>query len=79
MSKIEIYYFSGTGNSLHIAREIQKRIPDTTLIKKHRGRFESAGINRHEVGDERAPRGRISCTITTPSHARAVASLHVKR
>ncbi len=32
MSKVEIYYFSGTGNSLHVAREIQKRIPDTTLI-----------------------------------------------
>lgn len=32
MSKVEIYYFSGTGNSLHIAQEIQKRIPDTTLI-----------------------------------------------
>jgi len=23
----EIYYFSGTGNSLYIARELQKRIP----------------------------------------------------
>jgi ferredoxin len=32
MSKIEIYYFSGTGNSLHVAQEIQKRIPGTTLI-----------------------------------------------
>jgi ferredoxin len=28
----EIYYFSGTGNSLHVARELQKRIPDTKLI-----------------------------------------------
>jgi NAD-dependent dihydropyrimidine dehydrogenase PreA subunit len=32
MSKVEIYYFSGTGNSLHVAQEIQKRIPDTALI-----------------------------------------------
>jgi len=32
MSKVEIYYFSGTGNSLHVAQEIQKSIPDTTLI-----------------------------------------------
>ena len=32
MSKVEIYYFSGTGNSLHVARELQKRIPDTDLI-----------------------------------------------
>ncbi|MEN6592224.1 MAG: hypothetical protein ABFC12_03140 [Methanobacterium sp.] len=29
---IEIYYFSGTGSSLHIAEEIGKRIPGTKLI-----------------------------------------------
>ena len=28
----EIYYFSGTGNSLFIAKELQKRIPDSRLI-----------------------------------------------
>jgi len=28
----EIYYFSGTGNSLHAAKEVQKRIPDAKLI-----------------------------------------------
>ena len=28
----EIYYFSGTGNSLHLAREIQKQIPEVELI-----------------------------------------------
>jgi NAD-dependent dihydropyrimidine dehydrogenase PreA subunit/flavodoxin len=28
----EIYYFSGTGNSLHVAKELQKRIPETELI-----------------------------------------------
>jgi ferredoxin len=28
----EIYYFSGTGNSLHVARELQKRIPESILI-----------------------------------------------
>lgn len=32
MSESEIYYFSGTGNSLHVAQEIQKRIPNSTLI-----------------------------------------------
>ena len=32
MSKVEIYYFSGTGNSLHVARELQKRIPESKLI-----------------------------------------------
>ena len=29
---IQIYYFSGSGNSLHAAREIQRRIPATELI-----------------------------------------------
>lgn len=28
----EIYYFSGTGNSLHVAKELQKRIPGSELI-----------------------------------------------
>lgn len=28
----EIYYFSGTGNSLHVAKELQARIPETQLI-----------------------------------------------
>lgn len=32
IGKVEIYYFSGTGNSLHIARELEKRIPDTEII-----------------------------------------------
>lgn len=32
MSTVEIYYFSGTGNSLHVAKELQKRIPETNLI-----------------------------------------------
>jgi ferredoxin/flavodoxin len=27
----EIYYFSGTGNSLHVARELQKRMPEAKL------------------------------------------------
>ncbi len=29
---IEVYYFSGTGNSLHAAKELQKRIPEIKLI-----------------------------------------------
>lgn len=28
----EIYYFSGTGNSLHVVKELQKRIPETKII-----------------------------------------------
>ena len=28
----EVYYFSGTGNSLYVAKELQKRIPETELI-----------------------------------------------
>ncbi len=29
---IEIYYFSGTGNSLHVAKELQRRLPESKLI-----------------------------------------------
>jgi len=32
LNKVEIYYFSGAGNSLHVAMELQKRIPETELI-----------------------------------------------
>jgi ferredoxin/flavodoxin len=28
----EIYYFSGTGNSLHVAKELQKRLPGSKII-----------------------------------------------
>jgi len=28
----EIYYLSGTGNSLHVAKELQRRIPDSEMI-----------------------------------------------
>ncbi|HQE93577.1 MAG TPA: hypothetical protein PLH19_12095 [Anaerolineae bacterium] len=28
----QIYYFSGTGNSLHVARELEKRLPETSLV-----------------------------------------------
>ena len=28
----EVYYFSGTGNSFHVAKELKKRIPGTNLI-----------------------------------------------
>lgn len=29
---MQIYYFSGTGNSLHVARELKRRIPEITLV-----------------------------------------------
>ncbi len=32
MSEVDIYYFSGAGNSLHGARELQKRLPEAKLI-----------------------------------------------
>ena len=32
MSNVEIYYVSGTGNSLHVAKELQKRILERNLI-----------------------------------------------
>ncbi len=41
------------------------------------GRAESAGINRHRVGDERAPHKRRSCSIMAPSHVRVAVRLHV--
>jgi len=28
----QIYYASGTGNSLHVARELEKRLPETVLV-----------------------------------------------
>lgn len=31
MNRVEIYYFSGTGNSLYVAKELQKRIPGAKL------------------------------------------------
>ena len=30
--KMELYYFSGTGNSLFISRELENRIPEVRLI-----------------------------------------------
>jgi ferredoxin len=32
MSKSIIYYYSGTGNSLHVARELKHRLPGTELV-----------------------------------------------
>ena len=32
MNEVEVYYFSGTGNSLYAAKELQKRIPEIKLI-----------------------------------------------
>jgi ferredoxin len=32
MNNVEIYYFSGTGNTLHVVKELKKRIPDVTMI-----------------------------------------------
>ena len=29
---VQIYYLSGTGNSLHVARELEKRLPETALV-----------------------------------------------
>ena len=43
------------------------------------GRAESAGINRHRVGDERALHKRRSCSIMAPSHVRVAARRHVKQ
>ncbi len=29
---VQIYYLSGTGNSLHVARELEKRLPEIALV-----------------------------------------------
>jgi hypothetical protein len=50
-----------------------------TPKRSGRGRAESAGINRHRVGDERAPHKRRSCSIMAPSHVRVAARRHVKQ
>jgi 4-carboxymuconolactone decarboxylase len=47
------------------------------VVEVIRGRAESAGINRHRVGDERAPHKRRSCSIMAPSHVRIAARLYV--
>ena len=54
----------------------------TTHLKSQtakRARPESAGINRHRVGDERAPHKRRSCSIVAPSHVRVAVRLYVMR
>jgi len=46
---------------------------------ENQGRTESAGINRHRVGDERALHKRRSCSIKAPSHASAIREEAAKR
>jgi hypothetical protein len=53
-------------------------LSDFQLWKK-RGQVESAGINRHRVGDERALHERRSCSIMAPSHASATREGAAKR
>lgn len=48
---IEIYYYSGTGNSLRVAQEMQKRIPETTLTSiVHLLRNDTIKTNADTVG-----------------------------
>ncbi len=55
------------------------KVPVRSAVKtKERGHTENAGINRHRVGDERAPHKRRSCSIMAPSHVRITARLYVK-
>lgn len=48
--KTTIYYFTGTGNSLKVAKELADRIPDCELIRIH-----NASVIEHKE----APEGRI--------------------
>ncbi len=50
----------------------------SSMIENHQGGVESAGINRHGIGNARAPHERRSCSIMAPSHVRVGARLHVK-
>jgi len=64
-----------------LTRDETKRIIGvmTGIHQLKRGHSESAGINRHRVGDERALHERSSCSIMAPSHARAAVRVHAKR
>ena len=55
------------------------KIRRRALSGYYRSRAESAGINRHRLGDERAPHKRRSCSIMAPSHVRLAARLNVKQ
>jgi NAD-dependent dihydropyrimidine dehydrogenase PreA subunit len=47
----EIYYFSGTGNSLHVAKELQNRVPGTKLVPiVSLAKQESVTTNGESVG-----------------------------
>ncbi len=46
-------------------------------VRQDWARAESAGIDRHRVGDERSLHKRRSCSIMAPSHVRVAARLHV--
>ena len=48
MTKTVIYYFSGTGNSLYLARELAKRMPEAELIPLLRAH----GRHGHEAGPD---------------------------
>ena len=49
------------------------------VCERNRGQTESAGINRHRVGDERALHKRRSCSIMAPSHASVLREDAAKR
>ena len=55
---IEIYYFSGTGNSLFIAQELKKRLPECSLVPigtktEISGRYHHAGITAEDIARQK--------------------------
>lgn len=48
----EIYYFSGTGNTLHVSEELQKRLPDSTCIPSHRQSQKHSNQNQRRYGGD---------------------------
>jgi hypothetical protein len=68
------------GNTIHPTEYLDSEDFDGQLRKMgFWGRAESAGINRHRVGDERALHERRSCSIMAPSHASAIREEAAKR
>ncbi len=42
---MQIYYFSGTGNSLHVAKELKRRFPEAIS----RGRYHHSEVSVEDI------------------------------
>lgn len=46
---MQIYYFSGTGNSLHVAKELKRRFPEATT----RGRYHHSEVSAEDIAGQK--------------------------